>query len=373
MNSIISFFTGAGFLDLGFEHAGFRIDMVNEYSEEFLEGYRHSRRMLRSPLPKYGHHLGSIEEFESQERLELLRRVIADIRSSGRKVGFVGGPPCPDFSVAGKNAGAEGDNGRLTATYFELIQKALPDFFIFENVEGLWRTKVHRQFYDLMKENLRAKEYSLHDRLVNAINYGVGQDRKRIFLVGVLDGAPGLAFPWEAAMSHHNRILDAAWPDSDPFVERGDLPFPDDTGLPRELTVQHWFDRNDVENHPNGHMAFNPQSPKFHEIREGAVKKKSFKRLHRWRYSPTAAYGNNEVHLHPYEARRISVAEALAIQSLPKEYQLPPDMKLSVAFKTIGNGVPYLAAKGLAESVRQHLENEAAYRASYVAELVAAE
>ncbi len=42
--------------------------------------------------------------------------------------------------------------------------------------------------------------------------------------------------------------------------------------------------------------------------------------LHRWRYSPTVAYGNNEVHLHLYLARRISVAEALAIQSLPKEY-----------------------------------------------------
>ncbi len=43
-----------------------------------------------------------------------------------------------------------------------------------------------------------------------------------------------------------------------------------------------------------------------------------YKRLHRWRYSPTACYGNNEVHLHPYKPRRISVAEALAIQSLPQ-------------------------------------------------------
>jgi DNA (cytosine-5)-methyltransferase 1 len=60
--------------------------------------------------------------------------------------------------------------------------------------------------------------------------------------------------------------------------------------------------------------------------------------------------------LHPYEARRISVAEALAIQSLPKEFQMPATMTLTDKFKAIGNGVPYLAAKGLAVSVMSYLE-----------------
>jgi DNA (cytosine-5)-methyltransferase 1 len=83
---------------------------------------------------------------------------------------------------------------------------------------------------------------------------------------------------------------------------------------------------------------------------------KSFKRLHRWRYSPTACYGNNEVHLHPYLPRRISVAEALALQSMPTKFALPTDMPLSKAFKTIGNGVPFLAALGLARSVRAVLD-----------------
>ena len=92
---------------------------------------------------------------------------------------------------------------------------------------------------------------------------------------------------------------------------------------------------------------------------EGDDSKKCYKRLHRWRYSPTAAYGNNEVHLHPYKARRLSVAETLAIQSLPKSFALPPDVSLSAKFKTIGNGVPYLLAKGVAEAVRTFLEREA--------------
>ena len=84
--------------------------------------------------------------------------------------------------------------------------------------------------------------------------------------------------------------------------------------------------------------------------------KKSYKRLHRWRYSPTAAYGNNEVHLHPYKPRRISAAEALAIQSLPKNFIIPEHISLSNMFKTIGNGVPYLAAKGLAETISVFIE-----------------
>ena len=77
------------------------------------------------------------------------------------------------------------------------------------------------------------------------------------------------------------------------------------------------------------------------------------KRLHRWRYSPTAAYGNNEVHLHPYLARRLSVAEALAIQGLPAGFMLPPDMSLTDKFKTVGNGVPFGLARGLAEGVSE--------------------
>ena len=74
-------------------------------------------------------------------------------------------------------------------------------------------------------------------------------------------------------------------------------------------------------------------------IPEGDSNKKSYKRIHRWRYSPTVAYGNNEVHLHPYKERRLSVAEAMALQSLPKEFALPQSMTLTNCFKTIGNGV----------------------------------
>ena len=91
-------------------------------------------------------------------------------------------------------------------------------------------------------------------------------------------------------------------------------------------------------------------------IAEGDVSRKSFKRLHRWRYSPTAAYGNNEVHLHPYKIRRLSVAEAMAIQSLPDWFSLPPTITLSNKFKVIGNGVPFLMARAIARTLYVFLD-----------------
>lgn len=358
MNSIISFFTGAGFLDLGFEHAGFRVDMVNEWDPNFLRGYRYAREQMGSPAPKYGHHLGSVEDFMDGPLRDVLKGIVADIRRSGRKVGFVGGPPCPDFSIAGKQAGSEGDNGRLTGVYFDIICDVKPDFYIFENVEGLWRTKAHREYYDGCKIQMMDAGFTLYDRLINSINYGAPQDRSRIFQVGVLNDLEGRDFPWDVGMSSGENLLSLDWPVQDPFVPGSvtQLPSPE---LPRHLTVEHWFRKNDVENHPNADMYFQPKSPKIAKIDEGDSYSKSFKRLHRWRYSPTACYGHNEVHLHPYKARRISVAESLALQSLPPSFELPRDMSLSAAFKTIGNGVPYLAAKGLAESVAAHLDADA--------------
>jgi DNA (cytosine-5)-methyltransferase 1 len=96
---------------------------------------------------------------------------------------------------------------------------------------------------------------------------------------------------------------------------------------------------------------------KFESIDEGDVSKKSYKRLHRYRYSPTAAYGNNEVHIHPTEPRRLNIAEVLAIQSLPQFFSLPEGMTLTQKFKTVGNGVPYLLSKGVSKSIMSFFDN----------------
>lgn len=369
---IYSFFSGSGFLDLGFEQSNYEVVFVNEIYEPFVKAYAHARDELNIAHPIYGYFSDSITLLFDQKHKAFLKERINASRCNGNLVGFIGGPPCPDFSVGGKNQGQLGEKGKLSGSYIDLICQQQPDFFLFENVKGLWRTKKHREFYDEIKQRVATSGYIVTENLINSIEFGVPQDRDRIILIGfkasllkdlgkmvdaqtneVLKGS----FPWERYARYvKEQLTNLPWPSTEPF--RQDVQSPHPTNIPLELTVEHWFQKNNVQEHPNALHHFKPRAAlkKFESIDEGDVSKKSFKRLHRWRYSPTAAYGNNEVHIHPYKARRISAAEAMAIQSLPKEFSLPPDMTLSAMFKTIGNGVPYLASKAIADSILDYLE-----------------
>jgi DNA (cytosine-5)-methyltransferase 1 len=360
---IFSFFSGAGFLDLGFDSTDkFQTLYANEYHEPFMDIYKFSRRNLGIIDPQFGFDTSDIITLTNAANLRLLKSNLKKAKTEFPMVGFIGGPPCPDFSIGGKNKGKHGENGKLSGTYISLICELKPDFFLFENVKGLWRTKKHRIFYDSLKAKLVEAGYLITEKLINAIEYGVPQDRDRIIMIGFHKKAlqnvgfenNGTKFLWNFdwnTLSKYDKkkIFDLNWPKTDPFSENSILPSPSEY-LPIELTVEYWFRKNDVINHPNSEKYFIPRAalPKFEQILEGDTKKKSFKRLHRWRYSPTAAYGNNEVHLHPYKARRISVAEALAIQSLPRDFEIQDSISLTDSFKTIGNGVPFLAAKALA-------------------------
>ena len=368
--NIFSFFSGAGFLDLGFETQGhFNVVFVNEFHKAFNDVYQYARQNMNLPLPVYGHHVEDITLYldaEHQERLAALKAMVEESKAH-QLTGFIGGPPCPDFSVAGKNRGRNGDNGRLSGTYASLICEAMPDFFLFENVKGLYRTARHREFFEELKQQFRDHGYYLTERLINSLEYGAPQDRDRIILIGFHQDAVNrlhlpvqdnmlMDFPWDNHKLYNlEDIKKLPWPGVEPYHEGIMTNMPE--GIIEQLTVQYWWNRNDVMHHPNADMYFQPRAGlyRFQTKDEGDVARKCYKRLHRWRYSPTAAYGNNEVHVHPYLPRRISAAEALAIQSLPPEFVLPPTISLTDAFKTIGNGVPYVAAHAIANTIYDYI------------------
>ena len=363
---VFSFFAGCGILDLGFEKAGYDIVFVNEFFKPFQDAYIYSREQMKICPPQYGYANTDMNGYILQNKCQL-QQFVEDARGDGSLVGFIGGPPCPDFSIAGKQRGKDGDNGKLSLSYISLLTTMKPDFFLFENVKGLWKTARHREFYEELKAELKKAGYYLTERLTNSLEFGVPQDRDRILLVGVLekllkqefkgDNQILEQFPWKSRMKYSlEDVRSESWPVMTPFAEGSVSKCPN--GIEKELTVQYWFEKNDVEHHPDAKRYFKPKAglKKMLEISEGDTNKKSYKRIHRWRYSPTVAYGNNEVHLHPYKVRRLSVAEAMSLQSLPKEFSLPPEMTLTDCFKTIGNGVPFLMAKGVAATLKDYID-----------------
>lgn len=358
---VVSFFSGLGLMDLGFENNGYEILEVIERKKEFLNMYKYARHVNGMPAPTYGYNNEDVEKYIGNVLFS------EKVRKEGERniIGFIGGPPCPDFSVAGKNRGISGDNGRLTAVYFDLILENMPHFFVFENVKGIWKTKKNREYILQEIEKICESGYEVYYDVLNALDFGVPQDRERFILIGIN----------KKKSQDYKKIVDLIrnkiettrisneynWPTRNRFDE--DKPLLISNIINKTLTVQYWFEKNNVYKHVNAEDYFKPKAiNKFETIDEGDVSGKSFKRLHRWRYSPTAAYGNNEVHLHPYKKRRLSVAEALSIQSAPASFILPRSATLSDKFKAVGNAVPYLMAFHLAKIIKEAFINESRQR-----------
>jgi DNA (cytosine-5)-methyltransferase 1 len=111
---LFSFFSGAGFLDLGFEMTeGFETLFVNEYHEPFLDIYKSSRTNLKITEPQFGYNAKSIATFLDTRGSQFLGHSIDEAKVTHDLIGFIGGPPCPDFSVGGKNKGIEGRTGNF--------------------------------------------------------------------------------------------------------------------------------------------------------------------------------------------------------------------------------------------------------------------
>ena len=361
---LLSFFTGGGFLDIGFEQADYEIVWTNEIETAFAEMYKHGMSSWRKSVS--GTQTGAaISNRKSITDLQPSEVIIEAFGESEPSIfGIIGGPPCPDFSIGGRNGGAEGEQGKLTQVFVDLICGIRPDFFVMENVPGLFKTKKHHKFLTSIINQVEHASigYLTTTRILSSLEFGVPQDRDRLFVIGLssslVEKLTGMRpiqgnedwFPWPVPTYPGAKSL--PWPGENPFGAEPPRP----EGVPLELTVYPLLNSSPSPTSlSNGQEAFNPYSSKFWEIPEGNCSGKSFKRLHRYKYSPTAWYGNNEVHLHPWEARRLSVREALRIQSVPDTYVLPEQFSLSSKFRMICNGVPCRLAKCMAEALSNFL------------------
>ncbi len=362
---VLSFFTGGGLLDLGFMNAGFDIIWRNEFNPAFARGFEHAMSVHTGCD---SHKINNTESIVRLTDLKIIKEAFGD-EPIPVTFGIIGGPPCTDFSVAGKNHGGDGINGKLAGIYVSLILKLKPAFFVLENVKGLFDTRKHKKFLDELVQALE-EVYFTDWKVLNALDYGVPQNRERGFLVGFrrdwLENNTNFAatnfssqvksreewFPWPKPKYVIPKET-YQWPSATKYGEMPQKP----VDIPEDLMIGTYICNPDINLSllPNGKDQFRAKSKKFLEIMEGDDTRKSFKRLHRWRFSPTAAYGNNEVHLHPSLPRRLSVREVMKIQSVPDTYELPSTISLTHKYKMIGNGVPVKLAEVIAGSFMQVL------------------
>jgi DNA (cytosine-5)-methyltransferase 1 len=160
---IISLFSGCGGLDKGFEKAGFEIIWANDNSKSVWQTYE-------SNFP--GVHLSK----------KSLRKVtLTDLPENF--LGIIGGPPCQSWSNAGNGKGVNDPRGALFYDFIRILNDKKPLFFLAENVEGIL-TKRNREAFDKIINLFDKAGYHLETVTVNAADYNVPQNRKRVFIIG---------------------------------------------------------------------------------------------------------------------------------------------------------------------------------------------
>jgi DNA (cytosine-5)-methyltransferase 1 len=162
MLKVVSFFSGAGGLDLGFKKAGFNIIWANEYDPSIHPTFERN-------FPDTELDTRSIVDIDPEE--------VPDCD------GIIGGPPCQSWSVAGARRGIEDSRGQLFVNYVNIIKEKRPNFFLAENVPGLLNRRNLESMNNIFSP-LTDIGYNVSFKLLDANDYGVPQNRKRVIVVG---------------------------------------------------------------------------------------------------------------------------------------------------------------------------------------------
>ncbi|MBZ9725551.1 DNA cytosine methyltransferase [Mesorhizobium sp. CO1-1-11] len=320
-HSLLSLFSGCGGLDLGFHQAGFETALAYDKRADSLSSWR-----KRFPKGK---------AFERDILSLTVDQIDADFGGKFMPAGVIGGPPCQGFSLANRYGGTHDPRNKLVHRFFDvalsLHERSPLTFIAMENVPALAGS---RGGGILDKEIARVQEsgFLVTVATMNALEYNVPQDRRRLFLVALSKEAAQSAWVVPEKSEERRTVRQAL----------GDLPKP--AFWERHLRTE------DIPFHPN-HWCMAPKSTKFvsGELSEGFVAKRSFKTLSWDRPSYAASYGNREVHVHPNCTRRLSVFEAMILQGFPRDMVLSGS--LSTQVQQVSEAVPPPLAFAVARSI----------------------
>lgn len=324
--NIISLFSGAGGLDLGFEKAGFKTVWANEYDNEIWETF---------------------EKNFSSTKLD--RRSIVDIPSTDipDAIGLIGGPPCQSWSEAGKSRGIEDHRGQLFFEFIRVLRDKRPLFFLAENVSGMLAPR-HSEALQNIKNHFIESGYNLSLKLLNAHDYNVPQDRKRLFFIGFRNDL-NVKFEFPKEFTNKRFLKDVIWDLKDNVLAAKDKNYTRGSSCAvdnHEYMIggfsTMYMSRNRVRgwNEPSftiqaggRHAPLHPSAPKMEFVEQN-------KRI----FVPA--------HEHLY--RRLSIRECARIQTFPDTHKFYYD-NLTAGYKMVGNAVPPNLAYYLAKQIQNAL------------------
>lgn len=323
---IVSLFSGAGGLDLGFKKAGYKIAVAIDVADAAI-------RTHRKNFPRTKATVADLIKLQPSGVVEYVQTVLP----GGERIAVIGGPPCQGFSRANTGSQADDPRNKLPKLYLDIVralqQIYTVEFIVFENVLGI-RDKKHAKTYKELIDGIAGLGFDVTEKELCASDFGVPQNRRRVVLSGMRKGQ-GYSGVKPRKRKGIETVRDAIG------------------GLKPPAFFKHGLLPKDIPLHPN-HWTMQPRSPKFDNPRAENGEGRSFRRLAWDSESPTIAFGHREIHVHPCGRRRLSIYEAMLLQGFPARFVLEGNLTEQV--HQISNAVPPPLAQSVASAVTRALD-----------------
>lgn len=332
--NVISLFSGCGGLDLGFERAGFTIPVANEFDKTIWETFK-----VNHPST----HL--IEGDVRQINKDIISRFLTT-----EVDGIIGGPPCQSWSEAGSLKGINDARGQLFFDYIRILKEFKPKFFLAENVSGMLANRHSEAVKNILTMFANAG-YEVTFTLVNAKDYGVAQERKRVFYIGFRsDLHIKFKFPHGSTEDDSKKLTlrDVIWDLSNSAVPASEKNYHNVNAINNNEyftgafspifmsrnRVKSWDEQAYTVQASGRQCQLHPQAPKMEKIEKNLC-----------RFVP----GKETLY------RRMTIREIARLQGFPDNFSFIYK-NTDDAYKMIGNAVPVNLAYEIALAIKKTLE-----------------
>ncbi len=315
---VVSLFSGCGGLDLGFENMGFRLVFANDNDKDVWE------------------------TFERNHGIAIEKRSIVNIKSEEipEAEGYIGGPPCQSWSLAGAMRGIEDPRGKLFYEYVRILRDKKPLFFVAENVAGIL-SRTHLPEFENIIKNFESLGYNISYNLVNCKDYGVPQERQRVIIVGYRKDL-GIKFSFPESKNEVVTLKEALMglPESTPAKDKNrpnrNLEIQNHEHMNGDFSTMYmsrnrkksWVDVSFTIQAGGRHAPLHPSSSEMIKVSKD-----------RWIFK------------NPENRRRLSVRECARVQTFPDEFIFFYD-NVAKGYKMIGNAVPIRLAEEIAKKIK---------------------